>query len=386
MPQWVKALLVGAPLLATAALLKAAPVYSVTYLGKDSTIGINDSGQVVGYTLSGGRDPSRATLYSGTGTGNTDLGTLGGTSSAATKINNAGQIVGDAANANNNRRATLFSGNGANNVDLGTLGGGTSMARGINSSGQVVGSAETSTGKNHATLFSRNGTNNIDLGTLGGSYSFANDINNNGQVVGWSYTTGDEGVHAALFAISGPNVDLGTLGGFNSAAYSLNNAGQAVGVASTNSGYQHATLFSGSGIGNIDLGTLFGGSTSSLAWDINDKGQVVGQARNPSFSAFAFLWSADMGMVALDDLLEPLSDWQLSSAYGVNESGQISAFGCNLSIGCGAVLLSIVPGDPVSTSTPEPASLALFGTGLLGALFATRKGRRRSMQPTDQAI
>ena len=42
-----------------------------------------------------------ATLFSGSGSGNTDLGTLGGTGSRANSINSSGQIVGDSATTGN---------------------------------------------------------------------------------------------------------------------------------------------------------------------------------------------------------------------------------------------------------------------------------------------
>ncbi|HEX8735601.1 MAG TPA: hypothetical protein VF721_09780, partial [Pyrinomonadaceae bacterium] len=67
----------------------------------------------------------------------TDLGTLGGTESAAYGINNSGQIVGYAFNAAQKRRAFLYT-NGQMQ-DLGTLGGQTATALGINDAGKVVG-------------------------------------------------------------------------------------------------------------------------------------------------------------------------------------------------------------------------------------------------------
>ena len=68
----------------------------------------------------------------------TDLGTLGGSSSGAGGINNSGQVVGwSDITGNSAGRAFLYDGTAMQ--DLGTLGGTTSEALGINDSGQFVG-------------------------------------------------------------------------------------------------------------------------------------------------------------------------------------------------------------------------------------------------------
>lgn len=118
----------------------------------------------------------------------TDLGTLGGSYSAALAIDGR-RIVGYSLTAGDEAtRAFLYS-QGASS-DLGTLGGPNSRARDLNGHGQVVGTSDTAGGLPHACLFelAANGavTGRVDLGELGGGYSHAMAINEEGEVVGTS--------------------------------------------------------------------------------------------------------------------------------------------------------------------------------------------------------
>ena len=156
-----------------------------------------------------GAGNGHATRFSGTGSNNIDLGTLGRANSTAYAVNNSGQIVGKATTARQADRATLF---GGTNFDLGTLGGFNSSAYGINDAGHIVGDAALAgNGAFHATLFSGTGSNNIDLGTLGGTNSHAYAINSSGQIAGNSqYVIGDSGYHAFIY-VNGTMTDLNDL-------------------------------------------------------------------------------------------------------------------------------------------------------------------------------
>ena len=114
-----------------------------------------------------------------------DIGTFGGANSAPTDLNDAGQVVGQADDANGDPRAFLWT-EREGLRDLGTLGGATATANALNASGVVVGTADTSDGATEAFLW-RDG-NLRSLGTLGGRSSAASAINGSGLVVGNSDT------------------------------------------------------------------------------------------------------------------------------------------------------------------------------------------------------
>jgi uncharacterized membrane protein len=110
-------------------------------------------------------------------------------------------------------------------------------------------------------------------------------------------------------------IDLGTLGGDFSIAYSINDNGQIVGLARNSADDLRATLFDKTGVGNnIDLGTL--GSQRSEAYSINNMGQIVGSA-----DRLATLFDPNGSGDNVE--LGTLSGDVQSVAYSVNNRGQI---------------------------------------------------------------
>ncbi len=154
-------------------------------------------------------------------------------------------------------------------TDLGTLGGKESAATDINNIGQIVGYASTYTDETHAFLYQQGRM--TDMGTLGGTDSRANSINDRGHVVGSANVAGSNKAHAFLYA-EGKMTDLGTLEGQESTALSINEAGQIVGTSGS-----RGFLYSQGKM--IDLTTLLpqgSGWKTLIPRCINDRGQIAG--------------------------------------------------------------------------------------------------------------
>jgi probable HAF family extracellular repeat protein len=271
-------------------------------------------------------------------------------------------------------------------TDLGTNGGTNSAAAGINNAGQVVGQADNAVNASggqlaiiHATLW--NGTTVTNLGTLGGTGSYAAAINNAGQIVGGAYTTGNANFHATEW--NGTTAtDLGALSGAASIASAINNAGQIAGSAPGFIAFQ-AALWNGTTV--TGLGGL--GRFVSQASGINEAGQVVGYSDiefpNEGFAGtdHAVLWEGgntiDLNSVLKGSLAPYVT---LTGAVAINDNGWITADGTDNRTGQeSAFLLTPVP-------LPAASWLLMWGLFGLGALAHRRSGASVSSQSRDARL
>ena len=237
----------------------------------------------------------------------TALPTLGGDNGFATGVNNAGQIVGWAETSYhdpscNSPQVLQFEAViwGPENNEYQALppykGDPDSAATAINNRGQVVGisglcsNAVGGASAAHMLLWENNRT--INLGSLGGvAWNTPMDINENGNVTGFSDLPGDSAsspnFHAFVWTPQKAVVDIGTLSGDNvSEGLGINDQNEIVGVSFPSS---HGFIWKDGTM--VDLNMLIpsgAGLTIIDAQDINDEGVITGEAQNASGTIYAF--------------------------------------------------------------------------------------------------
>lgn len=354
--------------------VQAAPTLSAFDLGLVNGVDLNASGQVVGsFVNSGGL--TRGFFTGVNGQGFTELGTLGGSSSSAVAINNAGLIVGNATTASGAGTAFVSNTSGAGLTALAA-----GSAAGVNSSGQIVVNAAGSSGSTQILRYdsATSAPQNITPTYLQGQYvrsrsGVATGLNDAGSVVGTLVETCNCSANVRL--ISGP----GSIGyytpssGFlsNSTAASINNAGVVVGSAGV---YEPPPVGRGSSqavaVNSLtgewqNLGNL--GGYNAWAYDINNLGWVVGESTTTDGASHAFMANIAGGpMLDLNNLIDLPTGVAMSRALAINDVGQVLALGTNAH----TYLLSAVP---------EPSTLATWLLGLVGMSAVAR--RRQATKP-----
>jgi len=301
----------------------APPTYTITDLGtladgRSAATALNEAGDVVGYSKSSEIDPEtdepadHAFLWrNGT---LTDLGSFGHGTSYASDINEAG-VVTITAYDGPNEAAYLWE-NGSS-TEIGAF----LEASAINNQRQVVGYDDDV--ETPVAYVWQAGSKTV-LGQLPES-SYAFDLNDASQIVGQAaveVSGADLPEAHAVRWIGTTMTDLGTLGGTTSAAFGINTTGTIVGSAETADSATHAFVWQSGTM--TDLGTL--GGTYSSATAINDQGVVVGTASLANDASRAFVWQSGV-MTDLNGAIPDATGWVLERADDINNVGQIVGTG-----------------------------------------------------------
>jgi probable HAF family extracellular repeat protein len=270
---------------------------------------LNDTGNAVGDF---GTSPTSAHGFLRNSDGNVTLTPIPSRNSNR-KINSLGEVAGSVFQDGDASRAFRWNGN-ENPAILGL--GDSSRGFGINNLGDVVGSV-TAAGYTKGFIWDRNGST-IEIGTLDGSpqsSTTAYAVNDNRLVAGMA-VAGDGAKYAFIWT---PDVQLQKLfpQQTNSAAFAVNNWGRVAGYVQVKGGTRAFIFDSKSNEMN-----LYGSITGvSAAYSINYSGAAVGESDG---KAVLFLGLKAYDLNALVDGGTP---WTLTTAYAINNSGQIAVVG-----------------------------------------------------------
>ncbi len=248
-----------------------------------------------------------------------DIGAPDGSNSQVVAVSRSGQVVGVGGNG-------AFSwAKSTGMIELSAL-----QPTAMNNVGQVVGLSSPTDTSGCGDWFCADailwtpGSGMTRIGRVGGVYAYPLAVNDAGQVVGYTAVPNSSGglsFRGFLWTQVGGAADLASLGGDQQTiAFAINNSGQVVGQSNIagDVGF-HAFIWTASG-GIRDLGTL--GGVSSAAMAISDTGQVIGTSQVADGSWHAFSWTQADGMIDIGTL-----GGSSIGAYAVNRSGQVTGAG-----------------------------------------------------------
>ena len=262
----------------------------------------------------------------------TDIGKLPGTAlSVANCINDSGDVAGACNSASVNQVA--FARRNGVMASLGKLPGGTfSYASAMNQAGVLVGDGDTGNGRPQSWVTTPSGLLNFFPNSGGNTHAIG--INNAGVICGY-YTkslSGNTGSWRGALWTADPKdptryreMDLPAIPGTNNKytqaiPFAFNEHGQAAGWAVNDVIGQHGSFWNNDAAHSIvDLG-VFPGDWSSIAWGMNDLGQVVGESHPPGGSR-AVIWNNDAAHTAFE-LPLPAGD-NYGTASKINNLGQV---------------------------------------------------------------
>ncbi len=329
---------------------------SVTYISDEDEVVGSGNGGTTGFVWQNGQTTALALVD-------------GDSSGIATGVNDQGQVVGYSYTGGvyhsiswQNGQATQLPGLGASTRDYA-----------INDQGIIVGSAEDSNGLAVATEIVNGAV--IQLPLLPGGYldnttladgrAFA--INDGGQIVGLSMTP--SGVAHAVIWQHGTVADLGAIaGGGLSIAEGINQSGvDIVGYAVDANGIDQAVLWQD---GVMTILPDHNSNGHSIAFGVNDAGIIVGRSDvytvNGGWQEDAVLWQNGV-LIDLNSFLPTNSGWVLNVAQSINDNGEIAGIGTYDGVTTGFVM-SI--GDSSGPMVTAAAALQDFQAAPHGAAIS----------------
>jgi probable HAF family extracellular repeat protein len=257
----------------------------VAFLNRTSTgNGLNDKGQVVGQqNLTPPlqvEPPPQAFLYSYSNKTTINIDNVLGRESDAYSINNAGQVTGwlstgtcptpfsPAPTCLGNTHAFLYTGAGL--ADIGTLGGTYSEGTSINNLGEIAGISTVTNGATHLFLYTQGHMH--DLGTASGQTFVSAALNDRGEIL--ASTAGSGGVGVSYLYRNNTFFKLPFPGS------GINNSTEIVGTKPAATAVSRAYLYFG-GI-SIDLNELVDPSLPLLtsASGVSNNGKIVATGLN----------------------------------------------------------------------------------------------------------
>jgi probable HAF family extracellular repeat protein len=231
-----------------------------------------------------------------------DLGTLpGGTDAQAIFINERGQVVGDSYTGSTQKGAcfplasrTFLWEKKKRMIDLGSFGGSCTAAAALNNHGQVTGESLRKGDNAGPAFLWENGQLHELGGSLGGAFTGGQAINEQGKVAGFGYLQGNKTFHATLWQNLKAITDLGVIGNDPcSYAAAINVKMQVVGGSSPTCDFgdkSRAFLWERGSI--FDLNSLIPPGSAlylQLTYAINDRSEIAGTGVDSTGNEHAFL-------------------------------------------------------------------------------------------------
>jgi probable HAF family extracellular repeat protein len=332
------------------------PTYSVTLIDlfegdfANTATGINNQGQVVGYSNAPGGNHSwrwaNGVLE--------DIGAIGGVVMRAQDINEQGHVAGYGNDGDLDWVGWTW--NGSELVTVPTFGGPGSRLWAINDLGQAVGDAQLPDGVWNALLW--DGGVATNLGTLGGANSQAYEMNDSGQVVGFA-TRPDISARAVIWHDGGITELEHPEAYPDSVAYDINDSGLAVGTAHVGQAEVVPAMWQDTAL--TLLPPIPGEQTVSFAWAVNEPGQIVGWSKPSFFETVPTTWIEGQ-VYDLNDLIEPGSGVEMTQAWDINDEGVIVGVGFHEDTLRAMVLtpMTLDPADLNGDGTVDGADLGLL--------------------------